>query len=466
MVTVPAEPASWDRKVGLAHHRDHPHRSERGKGVPRGRANRARRVVITGMGAVTPVGNDVATTWDATLAGRSGVDYVSSFDTAGYPVHIAAEVKDFDAGAVRAAHAVNGAARCTLFALAAGDEAVADADLAGYRPDRIGILLGSGIGGFGELSHQYDVLREHGPGRVSPSLLLTVLADSASGQLAIAHGIRGPTYGVVSACATGSTAIGRAADIVRRGDADAMLCGGTEACVEPLLFAGFCAMRGLAADDGEPAHASRPFDATRHGFVMGEGAGIVVLEELEGALSRGARPYAEVLGHGASNDAYHMATPDPGSRGVAEMMRAGLARSGVEPTRVGYINAHGTSTELGDAAETKAIRDVFGSHAYKLAVSSTKSTMGHLLGAAGAVEAIVTALALRDGVLPPTINYRTADGACDLDYVPNVARRADVDVAISNAMGLGGHNGCLLLGRIDPDSTSLRRGPAPSNNRG
>jgi 3-oxoacyl-[acyl-carrier-protein] synthase II len=274
-----------------------------------------------------------------------------------------------------------------------------------------------------------------------------VLVDSVSGQLAISLGIRGPNYAVVSACATGSHAVGEAAEMIKRGAADAVLAGGTEACIIPLILAGFTAMRGLAAEDENPPHASRPFDATRAGFVMSEGAGALLLEDWEAAERRGAEIYAEVLGYGASNDAHHMAQPEPEAIGVASMMRTSLARAGVDPLRVGYINAHGTSTPLGDLAETKAIKDVFGDHAYELAVSSTKSMMGHTFGAAGAIEAILCALALRDQKLPPTINYCEPDPDCDLDYVPNESRTAEIDVALSNAMGLGGHNGCVLLGR-------------------
>jgi 3-oxoacyl-[acyl-carrier-protein] synthase II len=266
--------------------------------------------------------------------------------------------------------------------------------------------------------------------------------------MAISLGIRGPNYAIVSACATGSHAVGEAAELVKRGDADAVIAGGTEACVHPLILAGFTAMRGLAVEDDDPAHASRPFDATRAGFVMSEGAGALLVEDWEHAERRGAPIYAEVLGYGASNDAHHMAQPEPEAVGVAAMMRAALERAGVEPERVGYLNAHGTSTPQGDLAETRAIKDVFGDHAYRLAVSSTKSMTGHTFGAAGAIEAIFSVLALRDGVLPPTINYREPDPDCDLDYVPNEARHVQVDVALSNAMGLGGHNGCVLLGRV------------------
>jgi 3-oxoacyl-[acyl-carrier-protein] synthase II len=261
--------------------------------------------------------------------------------------------------------------------------------------------------------------------------------------------MRGPNYAPVSACATGSHAVGEGAEIIRRGDADVVLAGGTEACMHPLILAGFCAMRGLAAEDEHPPRASRPFDATRAGFVMGEGACVLVLEDLDAARKRGAKVYAEVLGYGASNDAYHMAAPDPAFVGVAEMMRSALARARVDPTDVDYINAHGTSTPLGDLAETKALKDVFGDHAYELAVSSTKSVTGHCFGAAGAIEAMMCVLAIHEGTIPPTINYEHPDPECDLDYVPNEARDARVDVALSNAMGLGGHNGCVLIGRAD-----------------
>jgi 3-oxoacyl-[acyl-carrier-protein] synthase II len=408
-----------------------------------------RRVAVTGLGAVTPIGNDAPSTWRAALAGESGIDFIRSFDASGFPVRIAAEVKDFDPSGVASPKEMRKLDRNVLLALGAAKEAVEDAALNGFDPARVGIVFGSAIGGFIGIMEQSEVLRERGPERVSPNFLPNVLVDSASGQLAISLGIRGPNYAVVSACATGSHAIGEAAELVRRGDADAVLAGGTEACMHPLILAGFCAMRGLVAEDEHPPRASRPFDATRAGFVMGEGACVLVVEELEAARARGAPVYAEVLGYGASNDAHHMAQPDPESIGVAEMMQAALRRAGVEPARVGYINAHGTSTPLGDAAETKAIKDVFGEHAYRMAVSSTKSVMGHCFGAAGAIEGMMCVLALRDGKLPPTMNYEHPDPVCDLDYVPNEAREAQVDVALSNAMGLGGHNGCVLFGRVD-----------------
>jgi beta-ketoacyl-acyl-carrier-protein synthase II len=409
-----------------------------------------RRVVVTGLGAVTPIGNDAPATWRAAVAGESGIDFIRAFDASEFPVRIAGEVKDFDASAVASPKEVRKLERNVLLALGAGREAVADAGLEGaYDPARVGILFGSAIGGLIGIAEQAEILRDRGHTRVSPTFIPSVLVDTASGQLAISLGFRGPNYAPVSACATGSHAVGEAAELVRRGDADAVLAGGTEACVHPLILAGFCAMRGLVAEDEHPPRASRPFDATRAGFVMGEGACILVLEELEAARRRGAKIYAEILGYGASNDAHHMAQPDPESTGVSEMIRSALERAKVSPERVGYINAHGTSTPLGDAAETKAIKDVFGDHAYSLAVSSTKSVTGHCFGAAGAIEAMMCVLAVHDGVLPPTINYEHPDPECDLDYVPNVAREARVDVALSNAMGLGGHNGCVLVGRVD-----------------
>jgi 3-oxoacyl-[acyl-carrier-protein] synthase II len=406
-----------------------------------------RRVAVTGLGAITPVGNDARSTWNAAVAGESGIDWIRAFDPDGLPVRIAAEVKDFDPTGLAGPKDLRRLDRNVVLALGAAKEAMADAGLNGFDPMRVGIVFGSAIGGLIGIVQQAETLRDRGPDRISPYFIPSVLVDTASGQLAISLGISGPNYAPVSACATGSTAVGEGAEIIRRGDADAILAGGTEACIHPLILAGFTAMRGLAAEEEHPPRASRPFDATRAGFVMGEGACVLVLEELKAAQARGATIYAEVLGYGASNDAYHLAAPEPEAIGVGEMMRAALDRAGVEPERVGYINAHGTSTPLGDAAETKAIKDVFGDHAYKLAVSSTKSVMGHCFGAAGAIEAMMCVFAVHEGVLPPTINYQNPDPVCDLDYVPNESRKADVDVALSNAMGLGGHNACVLIGR-------------------
>jgi 3-oxoacyl-[acyl-carrier-protein] synthase II len=409
-----------------------------------------RRVAITGLGAITPLGNDVASSWEAAVAGRSGVDTIRAFDAGEFPVRIAAEVKGFDPADVAPPKEARRMERCVLLALGAAQEAWADAGIDGrYPSERVGVLFGSAIGGLIGIAEQTEVLRARGHDRVSPFFIPSVLVDSASGQIAIALGLRGPNYAPVSACATGSHAVGEGAETIKRGMADVVLAGGTEACIHPLILAGFCAMRGLADDNDDPPRASRPFDATRAGFVMGEGACVLVLEELEAARARGARIYAEVLSYGASNDAHHMAQPEPEATGVAAMMRMALETGGVEPERVGYVNAHGTSTPLGDAAETRAIKQVFGDHAYRLAVSSTKSVTGHCFGAAGAIEATMCALALHHGVLPPTANYRVPDPECDLDYVPNEARQTAIDVAVSNAMGLGGHNACVVLGRVD-----------------
>ena len=409
-----------------------------------------RRVVITGMGAVTPLGNDLRTTWERLLAGESGVDRIKAFDPSPFPVQIAAEVKgDYDPTGAAAPKELRKLDRNVLFALSAAKEAAQDAGLNGFDPERVGVVVGNCIGGFNELMRQHDILRERGPDRVSPTFLANVLVDSASGQIAIELGIRGPNYAVVSACATGSHAIGEGAELVRHGDADVILAGGTEGCIHPLILAGFCMMRGLAIGNSDPRSAARPFDALREGFVMGEGAAVMVLEELEAARARGAKIYAEVLGYGASNDAHHMLQPDPEFGGVVAMMRAALERSKITPDKVDYVNAHGTGTPLGDLAETQALKAVFGDHAYELAVSSTKSMLGHMFGAAGAIEAVACALAIHEGRIPPTINYENPDPDLDLDYVPNEAREARVRVALSNAMGLGGHNGCVLLGRVD-----------------
>jgi 3-oxoacyl-[acyl-carrier-protein] synthase II len=409
-----------------------------------------RRVVITGLGAVTPLGLDAPSTWDSAVNGRSGIDFIQAFDASSFPVRIAAEVKGFDPDGLAPPKELRRMERYTQIALAAATEATQESGvLEEYASERVGVVFGSAIGGLIGIAEQHQTLLERGADRVSPYFLPSVLVDSASGQIAISLGIRGPNYAVVSACATGSHALGEAAEMVKRGAADAVLAGGSEACVHPLILAGFCAMRGLAVEEEDPPHASRPFDLTREGFVIGEGACVLVVEELERARARGATIYAEVLGYGASNDAFHMAQPEPEATGVAAMMRASLERAEIDPTRVGYINAHGTSTPLGDAAETKAIKDVFGDHAYDLAVSSTKSMTGHCFGSAGAIEAMMAALAIKRGILPPTINYSEPDPVCDLDYVPNVAREVELDVALSNAMGLGGHNGCVLLGRVD-----------------
>jgi 3-oxoacyl-[acyl-carrier-protein] synthase II len=410
------------------------------------------RVVITGIGAVTPLGLDAPSTWAAMLEGRSGIDTISAFDPAPFPVRIAGEVRGFDPETVASRKDARRMDRGVLFAVAAADEAVADAglDKDTLVPERTGVVVGSAIGGVALIEQQQRVLMERGPDRVSPTWLPNALVDTATSYIATRFGAIGCNFAVVSACATGSHAIGEAADLIRRGRADVLLAGGTEACITPLVLAGFCQMQALAARNDEPWAASRPYDRGRSGFVVAEGAAVVVLESEAHARARGAKVYAEVAGYGASNDAYHVATPHPESRGVIQMFRDALRDARVRPEEVGYINTHGTGTPLGDPAETQAIKHAFGPHATRLAASSTKSMTGHLFGAAGALEAIVTALALRDQVLPPTINLDDPDPECDLDYVPLKAREARVEVAVSNSMGLGGHNGALVLRRFTP----------------
>jgi len=411
-----------------------------------------RRVVVTGLGAVTPVGNDVPTTWEALLAGRSGVDYIRSFDPSGLKTQFAAEVKNFDPTKYMSRREARRLDRFTHFALAAAIEAVADAglDLEAEDPSEVGVLIGSAVGGISSLLEQAALMERRGPRRVSPFLIPALMINGAAGQVAITFGLQGPNLAVATACATGAHAIGEAAAIISRGDAQVMLAGGSEAGIVPVAIAGFNVMGALSTRNDDPQRACRPFDADRDGFVMGEGAGMVVLESLEHALARGARIYGELLGYGATSDAFHITAPVEDGKGAAIAMQKALDRAGIPPTAVDYINAHGTSTPLNDVSETMAIKTVFGEHAYRLAVSSTKSMIGHLLGAAGAVETIFCLLTLRDQVLPPTINYETPDPACDLDYVPNVARKAEVNVAMSNSFGFGGHNAALVFGRFSP----------------
>jgi 3-oxoacyl-[acyl-carrier-protein] synthase II len=407
------------------------------------------RALITGIGTVNPLGLDAPSTWEAMLAGRSGIDTIAAFDPSDYPVRIAGEVRGFDPESVASRKDARRMDRGVLFAVAAADEAVADAGIDKLDPERTGVVVGSAIGGIGIVEEQQRVLLERGPGRVSATFLPNCLVDTATSYIATKLGVVGLNFAVVSACATGSHAIGEAAELIRQGRADVILAGGTEACITPLVLAGFCQMQALAPGNDEPAAASRPFDRARAGFVIAEGAAVVLLESEASARARGAKVYAEVAGYGASNDAYHVATPHPASRGVIHMFNDALTSARVRPEEVGYINAHGTGTPLGDPAETQAIRQAFGAHADELAVSSTKSMTGHLFGAAGALEAIASALALRDQVLPPTINLEDPDPACDLDYVPLKSREARFDVAISNSMGLGGHNGAVVLRRAD-----------------
>ena len=406
-----------------------------------------RRAVITGLGAVTPVGNDVAATWEALVAGRSGIDTIRSFDAGAFPVDIAGEVKGFDPAAAMPAKEVRRTGRDVHLGVAAAVEAVADAGLVIDDPARTGVVIGSCVGGMHYTLEQQAVLLERGPERVSPHWIANMLPDTTSSHVATMIGARGVNYAISSSCATGTHTIGDAAEVILRDQADVIVAGGTEAVVMPVVLAGFCTMRALVDGRGDPAGACRPFDRSRSGFVMAEGAAVVVVEELQRALDRGARIYCEVVGYGVSNDAYHVATPHPDSIGVIEMMTAALRRGGIAPEEIDYINAHGTGTPYNDVAETRAIRKVFGDHADRLAVSSTKSMIGHSFGAAGAIEAVATALTVHHGVIPPTINLRDPDPECDLDYVPLEARRTEVRTALSNSMGLGGHNGCLVLRR-------------------
>lgn len=424
----------------------------------------ARRVVVTGLGVVSPVGIGADVSWDALVAGRSGIADITLFDTTDYPIHVAGEVKDFDVSQYMDGKDARRHDRNTHFAVAASGEALKDAgllnadgklDTAQADPDRFGMIVGTAIGGIGMIADGLATLRDRGPDRVSPFLLPHMIPDAASGMVAIQYGIRGPNLAVVSACATGGHAIGEAMETIVRGQADLMLGAGTEAVIVPIAFAGFGQMRALGTpidpDTGayDPTIASRPFDATRNGFVVSEGASVLVLEELEHARARGVTAIAEVIGYGSSSDAFHMAAPAEKGEGSQRSMKAALERAGIGPEAVDYINAHGTSTPLNDRYESAAISAVFGDHAAKLAVSSTKSMTGHMMGAAGAFEAFVCARVVQSGCIPPTINLRHPDPELTLDYVPNEARQTDSRVALSNSMGLGGHNSTLILGRVE-----------------
>ena len=405
-----------------------------------------RRVVITGLGAVTPVGLTASESWQAVKDGVCGIAPITQFDPTGMKVHLAAEVKGFDPANCMTKPEAKHMGRFTQFAVACAKEALADAafDPAQADLDRCGVIISSGIGGLSITESEHDRGKEKGWDRVSPFYIPMGICNMAAGQVAILSGFRGMCSCPVTACAGGTNAVGDAFHYIRDGYADAMLCGGTEASVTPLAIGGFTSMKALTQAE-DPARASIPFDAERSGFVLGEGAGMLLLEELDHALARGARIYAEVVGYGATCDAYHMTAPRPDGSGGAKAMALALADGGAVPEDVDYINAHGTSTRLNDAGETAAVKTVFGSHAYKLAMSSTKSMTGHMLGAAGAVEAIFTALSLHDGFLPATIHYQTPDPECDLDVVPNEGRHMDIRYAMSNSLGFGGHNGSLLM---------------------
>jgi 3-oxoacyl-[acyl-carrier-protein] synthase II len=406
-----------------------------------------RRVVITGVGAVTPVGNTAEEFWQALLEGRSGIGPITRFDATGFDTRIAGELKGFDPLTYIDKKDDRKFDPFLKYAVASAVMAVEDAALKTDRVDatRFGVLVGSGIGGLETLLANYEALRTKGPERVSPFLIPMLIVNMASGVISMRMGAKGPNSAVVTACATGNHAIGDAAKIIERGDADVMIAGGAEAIIVPLAIAGFAQMKAMSTRNDDPAHASRPFDAERDGFVCGEGAGLLVLESLEHARQRDARIYAEVVGYGMTGDAHHMTAPDPEGDGAVRAMAGALRDAGLEPSAVGYINAHGTSTPYNDKFETLAIKRVFGEHARKLAVSSTKSMTGHLLGAAGGIEAVATTFALYHGMLPPTINYEKPDPDCDLDYVPNHARKQEVEVALSNAFGFGGTNATLAF---------------------
>ncbi len=412
----------------------------------------SRRVVVTGVGMVSPLGIGVEKSWQALIQGKSGVGQITKFDTKGFDTTIAAEVKDFvpenfiDKKEIR---------RMDIFiqyALAAAVQAMEDSQLkiTPANADRVGVVVGAGLGGLTTLEAFHKVLLERGPGRISPFFIPMLIVNEAPGQISMRFGAKGPNTSVVTACATGNHNIGDAWRLIQRGEADAIIAGGVEATITPLAVSGFNAMKALSTRNQEPEKASRPFDKNRDGFVMGEGAGIVILEELTHALDRGAKIYAEIVGYGLTGDAYHITAPAPDGEGAARCMRITLASGGIAPEQVDYINAHGTSTYYNDLYETVAIKTVFKEHAKKLAISSTKSMTGHLLGGAGGVEAIFTALTLYHGIIPPTINYETPDPDCDLDYVPNVARKADVRTAITNSFGFGGTNAVLAFKKFEP----------------
>ena len=409
------------------------------------------RVFITGLGCLSPLGLDVESTWQAAIAGRSGVGPITVFDASAFKTRFAAEVKGFDPEAHLGRREARRMDRFTQFGVVAAGQALHSAGLTidESNRDRVGVVLGTGIGGVGTLLAEADKFATRGPHWVSPHMVPMMLPDSAPGQIAITYGARGPNMTVVTACASSTNAIGEATEMIRRGAADVMLAGGAEAGIVPVAVAGFIVMDAVSSRNDDPEGASRPFDLNRDGFVIGEGSAFIVLESEEHARRRGAKLLAEVLGYAATNDAYHVSAPAANGAGAAACMANALRDAGLAPSAIEYINAHGTSTRLNDSSETTAIKTVFGEAAYSTPISSTKSMTGHLLGAAGALEAMFCVRALQEGLLPPTINYETPDPACDLDYIPNSARKVPIHVALSNSFGFGGHNACLILGRID-----------------
>lgn len=406
-----------------------------------------KRVVVTGIGAITPIGTGKERFWQALKAGQSGIGRISKFDVTDYPTKIAGEVKDFDLIEYIDKKEARRMDRFTQYGVAATKLAIEDAKLDVEKVDshRFGVVLGSGIGGIETLEKEYEKLMNKGPSRVSPFFIPMMISNIGAGQISMTFGAKGPNTTVVTACASSTNAIGDAFKIIQRGDADVMITGGAESSITPLSVAGFCSMKALSTRNDEPEKASRPFDKDRDGFVMGEGSGILILEELEHAISRGAHIYAEVVGYGMSADAYHITAPAPEGEGAARAMRNAIKDANILPEDIDYINAHGTSTPFNDKFETMAIKSVFGEYAYKLSVSSTKSMTGHLLGAAGGIEAIACSLAIDEGFIPPTINYTTPDIECDLDYVPNEGRKVEVQYALSNSLGFGGHNASIIL---------------------
>jgi 3-oxoacyl-[acyl-carrier-protein] synthase II len=410
-----------------------------------------RRVVVTGLGLVTPLAHTVADTWSGLMAGRSGVDYIKKFDTAKFSVKIAAEVKDFDPLKYVEKKEARKMGAFIHYAIAASDEAMADSGLriTDDISENVGTYISSGIGDFWAIEREHEKLLNEGPHRVSPFFIPSAIVNLAAGQVSIRTGAKGPNSATATACSAGAHAIGDSFKIIQRGDADVMICGGAESAITPMSVAGFAAMRALSTRNDDPVHASRPFERDRDGFVIGEGAGMMIIEELEFARARGAKIYAELVGYGMTADAFHITMPDETASGAVRVMRMALRDAGAEPEVVGYINAHGTSTPYNDKFETLAIKKTFGEHAYKLAVSSTKSMTGHLLGAAGGIEAVFSVIAIKRGVLPPTVNYFNPDPECDLDYVPNEPREARIDYALSNSFGFGGTNAALLFKRYE-----------------
>lgn len=405
------------------------------------------RVVVTGIGTVNPLGNSVDTFWPRLIAGESGIRRIQQIDPSPYPTQIAGEVVDFDPADWMDKKEARRVDRAIAFAIAAATQAIRDSGLPldEETKEMTGVMIGSGVGGLWTMQEQTHNLYERGVGKMSPFFVPYMIANMPSGMVSIMHDLRGPNVAPVTACSTGANAIGDAYHVIKRGDAIAMVAGGTEAAINDIGVGGFCAARAMSTRNDEPTRASRPFDKDRDGFVLGEGAGILVLEDRDHAIARGAKIYGEVIGYGMSADAYHVTNPHPQGRGASSAMRHALRAAGLTPEQIGYINAHGTSTGAGDPHEVQAVKNVFGDFAYKVPVSSTKSMIGHMLGAAGSVEAIICLLALRDGILPPTINYETPDPSCDIDVIPNVARPTTTEIAMSNSFGFGGHNVTLIL---------------------